>query len=82
MSERKFRRAFAERPPGRTHQRSLAHRAPPGRAIHRVITRTYRGLLDEIEKRNYDVFSRRVRLPRWRKAAILAGAWPVKWGLM
>ena len=41
----------------------------------------YRALLNEIERRRYDVFSRRVRVSRARKAMIFAGAWPARWGL-
>jgi phytoene synthase len=48
---------------------------PPGRAIFRAMSGTYRGLLDEIERRDFDVFARRVRLPGWRKAAAFARAW-------
>ena len=51
-----------------------------GRAIYRVMSGTYRALLREIEKRNFDVFTERVRVAKWRKAAILLSAWPVKWG--
>lgn len=54
--------------------------APEGRAIFGVMCRTYRGLLDEIERRDFDVFSRRVRLPAWRKGWVFLSAWPVKWG--
>src|SRR5262249_50086893 len=35
---------------------------PAGRAVFLTMMRTYRGLLDLIERRNYDVFSRRVSL--------------------
>src|SRR2546423_835167 len=42
--------------------------------------RTYRGLLDEIERRNYDVFAGRVRLSGWRKAALVIKALPVRFG--
>ena len=51
-----------------------------GRAIFGVMSGTYRALLDEIERRDYDVFTRRVKAPKWRKAAAFAAAWPVKWG--
>ncbi len=51
-----------------------------GRAIFGVMRRTYRGLLDAIEAKGYDVFTARVRTPKWRKAAALLGAWPTKWG--
>jgi phytoene synthase len=40
---------------------------PVGRPILRVMRDIYRGLLDEIERRDYDVFSRRVSLPKWKK---------------
>lgn len=43
---------------------------PPGRSILSAMLRIYGGLLEEIERRNYDVFSRRVRLPAWRKLLI------------
>ncbi|WP_439621009.1 phytoene/squalene synthase family protein [Gemmata sp.] len=63
------------------------HRAEPlaalltteGRAIFRVMCGTYRGLLTEIERRGFDVLSGRVRVPKWRKAAILFGGWAAKW---
>jgi phytoene synthase len=53
---------------------------PAGRAVFGVMARTYRGLLDQIERRDYDVFSRRVRLSRWRKAALVLRALPVRFG--
>jgi 15-cis-phytoene synthase len=40
---------------------------PVGRPILRVMRDIYRGLLDEIERRDYDVFSQRVSLPKWKK---------------
>jgi phytoene synthase len=51
-----------------------------GRAVFHVMLRTYRGLLDEIERRDYDVFSRRVSLSGWRKAGLVVRAMPVRWG--
>jgi phytoene synthase len=51
-----------------------------GRAIYHVMAGTYRALLHEIETRDFDVFTRRVRVPRWRKISVLLAAWPVKWG--
>jgi phytoene synthase len=54
--------------------------SPEGRAVFRVMAGTYRGLLGAIEANNFDVFTRRVRLPRWRKGLIWLSAWPVKWG--
>jgi phytoene synthase len=53
---------------------------PGGRGIFRVMCGTYRGLLDEIERGGFDVLSRRVRVPGWRKGLILAGGWAAKWG--
>ena len=41
---------------------------------------TYRGLLDVIEQRNYDVFSSRVRLSKWHKLGLALQALPVRWG--
>jgi phytoene synthase len=53
---------------------------PAGRAVFGLMRDTYRGLLEEIEARGYDVFSRRVRLGRWRKLALFARACPVRCG--
>src|SRR5207245_8779407 len=53
---------------------------PAGRAIFQVMSRTYRGLLDAIERRDYDVFSSRVRLSAWHKMALAVQALPVRWG--
>ena len=44
--------------------------APSGRPVLRAIVGIYRALLDEIERRDYNVLSRRVTLPPWKKAAI------------
>jgi phytoene synthase len=55
---------------------------PAGRAVFLMMARTYRGLLDLIERRDYDVFSRRVSLGRWRKLLLAARALPVRWGLL
>jgi phytoene synthase len=55
---------------------------PPGRAVFLVLTRTYRGLLRAIEARDYDVFSSRVTLSRWRKWLLALRALPVRWGLL
>jgi phytoene synthase len=52
-----------------------------GRAIFQLMSGTYARLLDEIEARGYDVFTRRVRVPGWRKAAACATGWLVKWGV-
>jgi phytoene synthase len=44
----------------------------PGKPILETMLRIYGGLLDEIERRRYDVFSRRVELSRWRKICLTA----------
>jgi len=43
---------------------------PVGRPVFLAITGIYRALLDEIVRRDLDVFSGRVSLPAWRKLAI------------
>jgi 15-cis-phytoene synthase len=55
---------------------------PAGRAVFLVMLRTYRGLLDAIGQRDYDVFSGRVRLSRWHKLWLAVQALPVRWGLV
>lgn len=63
--------------------RPLAGFLPPaGRAVFAVMTRTYRGLLDAIERRDYDVFSSRVRLSAWHKLGLAVQALPIRWGIM
>lgn len=47
---------------------------PVGRPVPRAIVGTYRALLDEIVRRDYNVLAGRVALPAWRKAAITVGA--------
>ena len=51
-----------------------------GRAVFRVMAGVYRRLLDEIERRDFDVFTERIRVGKWAKAKVLASAWPTKWG--
>jgi phytoene synthase len=53
---------------------------PPGRAVFQVMNRTYRGLLNAIEARDYDVFSSRVRLSRWHKLRLVVQAVPTRLG--
>jgi 15-cis-phytoene synthase len=48
--------------------------APAGRPILRAMLDVYGGVLKEIERRDYDVYSRRVRLPKWKKLLIAAQA--------
>lgn len=51
-----------------------------GRSVFVVMLRTYRGLLDAIEKRDYNVFAGRVRLSRLRKLWLAAQVLPLRWG--
>lgn len=53
---------------------------PAGRAVFLVMVRTYRGLLEVIEQRDYDVFSNRVRLSRMHKLWLAAQVLPLRWG--
>jgi phytoene synthase len=53
---------------------------PAGRSVFLVMARTYRALLDEMEKRDFDVFTSRVRVSRWRKIIYLARSVPARWG--
>jgi phytoene synthase len=53
---------------------------PAGRAVFRVMTGTYRGLLEEIARRDFDVFTSRVRLSRWHKLWLAMKALPVRYG--
>jgi phytoene synthase len=48
--------------------------SPTGRPILSAMIRIYRGLLNEIVRRDYDVFSKRISLPTWRKLIIAADA--------
>jgi phytoene synthase len=60
----------------------LASLLPPaGRAVFLVMSRTYRGLLDAIEQRDYDVFNCRIRLSNWRKLGLVIQALPARFGL-
>ena len=51
-----------------------------GRAVFLVMARTYRALLDLIEKRDFDVFTRRISVSPLRKMLLAARALPVRWG--
>lgn len=55
---------------------------PAGRAVFQVMSRTYRGLLDAIEGRDFDVFSSRVKLSAWKKLGFAVQALPVRWGML
>lgn len=52
----------------------FADLSPDGRPILQAMLKIYGGLLREIERRDYDVYSRRVSLPMWRKMWIAADA--------
>jgi phytoene synthase len=54
--------------------------AAPGRAVFLMMARTYRQLLGEIEARDYDVFSSRVRVSAWKKLRFALGVLPVRFG--
>lgn len=56
--------------------------SPAGRAVFLVMLRTYRGILDEIVARDYEVFGCRVRVPTWRKLWLVAQTLPVRLGLL
>jgi phytoene synthase len=68
----------------RTYYRSawplLEWLRPAGRAIFPMMMRTYSGLLDAIEQRQYDVFSSRVRLSRWHKLTLAMQSLPLRFG--
>jgi len=51
-----------------------------GCGIFRVMCGTYRSLLDEVARAGEEVFTRRVRVPRWRKGLILLDGWAARWG--
>lgn len=53
----------------------LNHLDRPGRCILSAMLGTYGGLLDAIERQQYDVFSRRIRLSTPHKLAIAVRAW-------
>ena len=49
--------------------------SPDGRRIFQLMSSLYQRLLDEIEHRDYDVFTTRVRVPTLAKVRLLASAW-------
>lgn len=49
--------------------------SPPGRRVYAAMLGIYGGLLEEIQRRGYDVFSQRVELPVRRKLAIALRNW-------
>lgn len=52
----------------------FSHLDPVGRPILQAMVRIYGGLLGEIRKRDYDVYSRHISLPTWQKLLIAADA--------
>lgn len=55
------------------HLLPLLH--PTGRSTYTIMLKIYRGILDSIERNNYDVHTRRARVSTPRKLSIVAGAW-------
>jgi phytoene synthase len=53
---------------------------PAGRAVFLAMARTYRALLEAIERSDYDVFRRRVSVSRWHKLFLALQVLPVRWG--
>ncbi len=53
----------------------------PGRTVFLLMARTYCSLLDAIEKRDYDVFRRRIRVSGWKKLMLALGVLPARLGL-
>jgi phytoene synthase len=72
------RRLYADAAPGI----DLVH--PTSRDCLRTAQTLYAGILDEIERADYDVFSRRIRVPLHRRATVgltgLRGSWTVRRG--
>jgi len=54
--------------------------APAGRAVYSVMWRTYRSLLDRIVACDYDVYTRRLSVSRWRKLWLVLRAVPIRLG--
>jgi phytoene synthase len=62
----------------RSGWRLVPRLAPAGQAVFLMMARTYRGLLSEIEKQDYDVFRTRVKVARWKKLLFALAALPVR----
>jgi phytoene synthase len=54
--------------------------SPEGQAVFLMMARTYRGLLHEIARRDYDVFRGRVCVPRWKKLLFALAVLPGRLG--
>jgi 15-cis-phytoene synthase len=52
-----------------------------GRSVFNLVLSTYRGILNEIERRGYDVMSSPIRLGRWTKFRLALKTLPARWGL-
>ncbi|NJN83495.1 MAG: squalene/phytoene synthase family protein [Caldilineaceae bacterium] len=63
------RQLYAEAMPG------IASLQPDGRFAIRAAAELYGGILDEIERNDYDVFSHRASLSKWAKMRRLPGIW-------
>lgn len=48
-------------------ERLFAFLEPPGKPILRAMVDIYAGLLHQIERNQFDVFSQRASLPKWKK---------------
>ncbi len=70
-------RAHAYYDSGARVQRRLSS---AGRAVFQMMSATYRELLREIERRDFDVFQGRVRVPSWKKVFFAACALPTRFG--
>jgi phytoene synthase len=53
---------------------------PAGKAVFLAMMRTYAGLLSVIEDRDYDVFTSRIQLGRWKKLRLILQTMPVRYG--
>ncbi len=63
------RRLYAEAWPG------IRMLSPDGRFAIQAAAGLYRGILDEIERNDFDVFGRRAYVPTTRRASLLTGLW-------
>lgn len=55
-------------------ERLIDYISPAGQGILRAMYRIYGGILNQIERMDYDVYSSRAGLPRWRKLLIAGEA--------
>ena len=55
-------------------ERLFEYISPAGQGILKAMYRLYGGILNEIERSEYDVYSSRAELPRWRKLLIAGEA--------